>query len=808
MMPGPPPPAMQQGPPRDANIVGPDMPSMPTDEELSGPTSRKRPQPIALDEAKRTEIAQRVLRFYKQDTADREHVKRLREQLYAKLMRVQTPTGDGSNVQMSDILAVSLRMEDQIQNSVMSTRPIMNSRALKTVDKERERKADVTLDYQFFVEQSGEAKVQTLSTHFFRQGQMIALVNWVAERRKIQTLRTWPAIPFGTPPRKHFQQILDQAFGQGKYSEVEGLDGWDWDVTDGKMQLMVRFYTDDDGEVEMETSGDPLVFEGPCVLPVEWEDILAPMWAENLQPPGPSNPRGAPHVILVDYPTKDEIIRGIEAGFYDLAKETDLAAVSGFRDWTDSDRELARMRHEIRGEQSTTARGGDDPDHGQLRRLLCFDTWKGLDVVWWVLQGPDILLRARPLTEVCPGMKPVRPIAHSACIEVEGTWMGMGIPELMESDHDFDVTVFNQMIDAAAFEITPFFKYRQSSNLKPEDIQIIPGRGIPMQNPQTDMIFERIQAQATTVGSNLLAISQQNKERLTLVGDLQVGQIPAGKSAALRTSGGIQQVLAQGEARPERMLRRFFHGMRQIFAFMYQLDRHFLSDEKTFRIADGVAQPGEEPFVQIKRASDLADVTFDFQASVLNSSKVAQQTSLQEMLTLLGSPLMMQMGISTPDSIYRILVDYFKALGQNPEKYLNKPSPMVDNPPIFAAEALTLIMAGQTPAGPPAEGDFEKHKQAFIMAITAPGGDGIPLSEALSMEERQAVALYIQQLDMQAMQAQQQFALMQAAEQFQKGQQQRPEAGGAGPKKPSTPQISGGAEQVNDTLPMGTGTPQ
>jgi hypothetical protein len=779
-----------------------------TDEQRAAPRKRPRPQPVSLSTDERTEIASRVLNFFRQDESARAEDKRIREQLYAKLMQFESNEGEGANVALSDILAVCLRVEDQIQNSVMSTRPIMNARALQTVNKDRERKVDLMTDYQFFVEQNGEEKVEQLSTHFVRQGQLTALTQWVREFRKIQYVRNWPALPVGIDPRQHFQQILDQAFGEGQYREIEDSDGWDYDLRDGDMELLVRFFTDEDG-VLMEVSGEPEVFQGPLVMPYDYEDVLAPLWGENLQPPGPSNPRGAPHVLFIDYPTRDEILRGVEQGFYDLIEESDLESVQGFRDWTDGDRELAQQRHEMRGHGTIGPRGGsgEDPDHRQLRRILCFDIYKGQDVVWWVLQGPDLLMRARPLTEVCPGIRPVRPIAHAQCIKVEGTWVGMGIPELMESSHDLDVTVFNQMLDAAAFEINPFFKYRQSSNLKPEDVVLAPGRGIPCTNPQTDLIFERIQAQAVQVGSNILALSGQLKERLTLVGDLQVGQIPQGKSAALRTSGGIQQVLAQGEARPERMLRRFFGGMKQIFEVMYRLDRHFLSDQKKFRAADGVSRPGEDPIVTVNRIADLSDVGFDFQASVLNSSKVAQQASLQEMLGLFGSPLMLQLGISTPETLYRLIVDYVKAMGQNPEKYTQRPpEPM---PPVYAAEAISQIMAGAKPSGPPAEGSFEAHIQALIETLSQPTNMGVPLMNELAPAQRDAIALYIQARQQEAAQMQQQMQMMQAAQQFQAGRQQQPTAPGAGGGRPGGPPlVSGGAEQVDDTLPVGTGTPQ
>jgi hypothetical protein len=803
----------------DALIVGPDATDpaaiTTTPGELAKPRTRARPQPISLDESGRAEVVRRVVNFWTDDRRMREQDIELRKQRYAKLMQFEPPMSDiegASNVQLSDMMAVTLRAEDQIQNSVMSTRPIMNARATQDVNKDRERKVDLLLDHQFFVEQDGERLIEQLTANFFRDGHFTALTHWVREFRHILYIRTWAPIPHGVDPSRWFRAILKQAFGQGAYREIEDSDGWDWDVVDGKMELRVRFFTDSEDEsVIMEVSGEPIVFEGPSTLSYDYEDVLAPLWAQNLQPPGPSNPHGAPHVLLVDYPTKDEILRGIEHGFYDLADPADLEGVEGFRDWTDGDRDLAMQRHDLRGLGPTPSQGGtEDRSHRQLRRILCFDIWKGLDVVWWVLQGPDILLRARPLTEMCPGLKPVRPISHTVCVTVQGTWLGMGLPELMESTHDFQVAVFNQMVDAASLEIMPWFKYRQSSNLKPEDIVLGPGKGIPMQNPQTDLIVERIQAQATQVGSNMIALSRQDQEKLTLVGDLQVGQIPTGKSAALRTAGGIQQVLAQGEARPERMLRRFFSGLRQIFENMYRLDRHFLDDEKKFRTI-GVQQPDEDPIVTIRRAGDLGDTHFEFGANVLNSSKVALQGALQEMLTIMGNPLMLQVGISTPDSLYRILTDYFKSLGQNSDKYVNAPTPEAKNPPVSAVDALSLILAGQLPQGAPAEGSYEAHLQALMQVLTTPGNDGIPFGQKLAYDERERVMTYSQDIQRRMMEAQQQFAMLQAAQQFQQGQAQAPAAGNGGsgkPPKPQAPMVSGGKEQINESLPQGTGTPQ
>ena len=153
------------------------------------------------------------------------------------------------------------------------------------------------------------------------------------------------------------------------------------------------------------------------------------------------------------------------------------------------------------------------------------------------------------------------------------------------------------------------------------------------------------------------------------------------------------------------MMRRFFSGLRQVYEHMYRLDRHFLEDKKKFR-AIGVPRPEEDPMVQIDRVADLGETHFEFAANVLNSSKVALQAALQEMLTIMGNPLMLQTGISTPDSLYRIIVDYVTSLGQNPEKYVNEPMVGAKNPPLYAHEALSKIIAGQAPEGQPAEGKY------------------------------------------------------------------------------------------------------
>jgi hypothetical protein len=213
-------------------------------------------------------------------------------------------------------------------------------------------------------------------------------------------------------------------------------------------------------------------------------------------------------------------------------------------------------------------------------------------------------------------------------------------------------------------------------------------------------------------------MGRQFEERLTLEGDLQSGRVPQGKSSALRTVGGINTILAQGEARPERILRRFFMGFGEIYKQMHELNQHLFPEEKQIRVL-GIVEPGENPYPIIVRKSDLAGgrFVFDFRASILNSSKQAQQNGLEQMLAMLVNPLMIQLGIVGPDEIFKMVRDVAKARGVAPDRYLKEPTPGAGRPRITANEAISVILDHMLPDGTPAEPTAQDHLtqlQAFM----------------------------------------------------------------------------------------------
>src|SRR3546814_15882504 len=83
------------------------------------------------------------------------------------------------------------------------------------------------------------------------------------------------------------------------------------------------------------------------------------------------------------------------------------------------------------------------------------------------------------------------------------------------------------------------------------------------------------------------------EERLTHIGDLQAGRVPPGRSSALRTTTNMALLASQAEARPERILRRLFTGLAEIWLQIHELNQRFLPANKKFRIM-GMIKRSEE----------------------------------------------------------------------------------------------------------------------------------------------------------------------------------------------------------------------
>lgn len=669
------------------------------------------------------DVVRTVLEWYTQDLHDRLDWSDRRLQRYAKLhgwLEPKTyPWPDASNVYLPLMMTDSLQMQDTLHNGVMSQRPVMNPQPANPADKDKAEVVADLLDHQVFVEQQGEKKLATLIESFVNDGTMYSLQAWITDEQETEQVETFPALDPTVPVDFQLRTRIEGLFSDQKNAAIEeGGTPWTWDVKwfDEHRQpktATVQFYSADDGRLLCVVKRSRILFDGPSILPKTEEDIVYPSRAENLQPPSPSNPNGAHHVALVDYPSKDELKRLIKSGYYDLP-DTDAVArldeeaqrnTGGVQ--TGEDPEQHKIQRDAFAGQTY---GYSDLAGQTYTRLMVFARWDvdgdGLDenVVFWILKEHKLLLRARLMQELFPSQEGRRPLMSEQFIPVPGQIRGIGLLELLEQIQDAMKILVDQTIDKNTLVNTPWFTFRPASGVRPEVIRMAPGEGYPLADPARDLNFPVIPNADQTMSLNLLALFQQWAERQAVIGELQFGRVPQGKASALRTTSGIMSVLQQGAARPERIIRRFFMGLAEVYTQLHELNTIYLQPKKQYRVL-GMSTPGADPYRTIDDPSKIKGrFQFEFKANSLNTNKAVKGQILQQLGAMTFNPMTMQMGLVTPDNYYNWLKDIYAESGQDPNKYLNPPTPQSAMPKISAEAAMGCLLNGVIPEQLPSEG--------------------------------------------------------------------------------------------------------
>ncbi len=744
----------------------------------------------------REKIGNRVTGFYERDSTSRLDFMDDRLQRYAKYRmwseRQSLPWEEASDVALPDLAADSLRMQDTLHNAVMGQMPPISAEAQKTEENDKAGPVTNLITHQLFNDQPGEKMIGELAETFINDGLFTIFIPWIKEEREFSDLRILPAIPPEVVPLEYFKLQIQVEFPEALSALPSKESPWDWKIEqDGKSDATVKFYTrEQDDRVEMVIQQVVEVFNGPKPIVKDIDEVLHPWRVDNLQIPGPSNPGGASHVILMDFPTMDELKRLKKSGFYDLVTDEELKkmeVVAMDRD----DQEFKEQKDRFQGTL-------DDPkdqkivSHNTLTRLLCFDSFDidgdGLDedVIWWVIKETKTVLKAKLLTEMYPSNPPRRPFAEASMIPVKGRRFGISYLELGEGLHDVMKEIMDQMVDAGTISTSPFFFYKSTSLQKPEVLTLSPGEGYPMADPKNDIHFPNIPNNSQSFGINMLTVLTQMKERLTMVGDLQAGKIPAGKSSALRTQGGINALLGQAEARPERILRRFFMGLTELYSQVHELNQRFLPEDKKIKLL-GTIDADVDPYQTISdRSAITGRFQFTFKANVFNISKGALQGALQNIMAITISPLFLQLGISTPDTVYRQAKKFIESWGQDPRDIINPPTPTANSQLIQAEEAIVSIMTDVMPTGQPFEG-FIGHLQKLQAFI---GSSDI---QHLTPSQTQILSVYLEQIAVGAQQEAQQQQQLEAAAAFQAAQ-------GGGPGGETTGGTAGAPDMSNPTL--------
>ncbi len=781
--------------------------SEPTPEEVAPPKRMRRKKSLKLDA---DAIVNSVITRLDKGLRDRSDFMQIRLDRYAKL-RGWLPTKDWpfsncSNFWMPVIATASYRVKAALYNATLGMRPTIISKARQRQNQPKQDRIDRLLDYQVYVEADGETKFDDFISNFVDDFCAIASVNWVKEDQNFRRTKVFPASFQADDPATGYLVALRELFGSEAVATPRDKEYYTWDVryTEGNQEktALVDFYDRDDGRIEACITSKQTVYDGPTINAEDLEDIVWPIRSANLQPPSPSNPKGAPWVFVLCTTTMDQIRRLQKDGVYDLLSEDDLKAVEATKKNISTGREEdypKQQKDELEGMQITSYPARDDET---VELVLAYDRWDvdgdGLDedVVFTIARESKKLCRVRYLSDICPGLPIRRPLAHASFISVPGRVLGVSLTELLESLQDMTKIIMDQNIDFGTIRNVPFFFYRASSGMRPEVIRYAPGEGYPSDNPQNDVYFPQWGQSDNSWFFNMMAVLQQHTERLPMIGDIQLGRIPQGKSAALRTTSNMMAVMNQGDVRGEQTLRRLLRGISQIYSIIHRLNQHFLPDNKEFRVI-GVPKPNEEPYQTASIDEISAEVDFDFKATLLNTNRMALRQTLMETMQVIVSPLAVQMGLLTADQAYNLFEDYMKAGDLDSQRYLNRPTPEAGENKLLAEEAISMILDGQPPDGLPLE-DPQEHYQK-LLAFQQSEQFGLLVTE----QQKAAFQLWLIRILRYAREQAMKQQLMAAATQFQQAGQMpgaQPVAGGGGPQLGSQGPVGNGEAQQEQAM--------
>ena len=762
----------------------------PLDDAVNTVSNRRR-RSLKIDKEKAVAY---VLEHLDQDQAQIADRLRQRKERYAKyrgwLVTKDWPWDDCANFWLPVMLISSLQIKSTLENAIKSTRPTIISKAHQRRNQPKQVNIDRVLDHQFYNENNGENKIDALVNNFVDDEAVFGFVHWVKDEQSYRDIRILPALEQDADVTAQLLQnlrvLLPTVRDVGIVQTDE--DGWEWEVEfedDDKRvrSATVKYYELDDGKLEAELIYNVTAYDGPVVEVLDFEDVVFPLRSANLQPPLSANPLGASYVSRLCVENLDSIKRHKRSGVYDLLTDEDLDKIEA----SQSSIGTGQPEEKSKEQKDTPDQTGFLHSKRTDRQIVeWYGPWDvdgdGFDeeCILWIARDAKVLLRARILNEVYPGVPATRPIESDSFTPVPNRIYGMGLLEMLESFQDAMQALLNQHIDWGTVVNTPWFFYRASSGMKPEVISPAPGEGIAVDNPQ-DVNFPQFPQRGDAFTINTMTMLQQFVERITAKSDVSFGRVPAGKASAYRTTGTTQLLLGQSDARTEQILRRLFHLLARIYRFMHRLNQKFLPDKKEVRVF-GVPEQSTDAYLEVTPDSIRADVDMEFKASLLNTNKQVLAAALNEAIAMLVSPLALQAGLVTPEQIYKLFSDKLKSNDLDPDQYMVRPPSQ--GPKLLAEEVESILMAHEIPFGQPME-NLQEHLQKLLAFEQSDNFGFIPVE---MIPAYQNWKIRIQTLLMEQM------AMMQAAQGMAPESQQG--GGGAGVGQQATQ--PGGAPVVQN----------
>ena len=342
-------------------------------------------------------------------------------------------------------------------------------------------------------------------------------------------------------------------------------------------------------------------YHGPVIEPKNWDDIVVPKnVGMNLQPRTPSNPCGAPFVFVRGYEDLNVIWKKRDGSYTFIDQDPEAKD----KDWWKDNAPTQDRTHATSGQDNQASERSHDRHEGRQRNprsrdtnskqanpeyevITAFHPWDvegpdGIETqecVFFYARSPRILLGAFRLSDI--SWTGDRPLLEMHYQTVGTRFYSMGVMEIAQHLSAELDTIHNLRLDVGFATNMPFFFYRASSGINPEQIELKPLKGVPVDNIG-DVAFPQLQ--------NVTSFYHQEEqllytlvERVLGVTDLFLGISPT-RGAAARHATGFVGTQQESLARTSDIIAQDAESAAFLFRMIYNMELQFGPTYRTLRL--------------------------------------------------------------------------------------------------------------------------------------------------------------------------------------------------------------------------------
>ena len=326
------------------------------------------------------------------------------------------------------------------------------------------------------------------------------------------------------------------------------------------------------------------------------------------------------------------------------------------------------------------------------------------EIVAWVEDSSKRVIRISYLERVGPGSK--RPFVIKKFIPQTGPY-GKGLGEILYGlSNELDY-IHNQRLDYGTLQNLPFFFYRAASGLNPVTLRLGPGMGVPVDDPQGDVNFPRLNG-GTAYGFQEEAQVTRYAENASGITQFTLGNIQ--QQGATRTATGTAALVNELNANIDIHIKRYQRGYKKNLVILDLQLQDLLALGTIIRV---VGVDGGDIYKRFENREAIRwQADFELTANSINSNKAIERETAQMLIQQLANPIALQTGIANQSNLYaayKNLLQKFEI--RDIDAYITKPADSPDSP-FNAKDEINMIIVGVEP--PLVVKDRHQEKLAFF----------------------------------------------------------------------------------------------